>query len=77
MWRGSHILLLWAFRILNTIVGLYIGFIICCAIIFAVISIIQVANPVQPIICVRTAFKCDTLIAFDWMTVESPDSADI
>ena len=77
IWRGAHILLLWAFRILSAIVGAYIGFIICCTIIFAVIWIIQVAIPVQPIIGVRNAFRCAMVVAFDWMMVDSLDLADI
>jgi len=77
IWRHSHILLLWAFRILNAIVGVYIRFIIRCTIIFDVIWIIQVAIPVQPIIGVRNALRCAIVVAFHWMTVDSPDSADI
>jgi hypothetical protein len=77
IWRGAHILLLWAFLILNAIFGAYIGFILCCAIIFAVIWIIQVAIPVQPIIRVGNAFRCAIFITFAWMIVDFPDSADI
>ena len=43
IWWGVYSLLLWVFRILNDINGHYIGFIVWCAIIFAVIWIIQVA----------------------------------
>jgi len=46
IWRGSNILLLSAFRILDAIVVLYIWFIVSCRMIFAVIWIIQVAIPV-------------------------------
>jgi len=46
MWRGAHIMLLWAFWILDAIVVLYIGFIVRSAILFAVIWIIQVDIPV-------------------------------
>jgi len=77
IWRGAHILLVWAFRSLNAIVGANIGFIVCCAMIFAVISIIQVAIPVQTIIGVRNAFRCAIVIAVNWMTVDCPDLVDI
>jgi len=46
IWRGAHILLLWAFRILDAIVLFYIWVIVRCAILFAVNWIIQVAIPV-------------------------------
>jgi len=46
IWRGTHILLRWVFQILDAIVVLYIGFIIHCATLFAVIWNIQVAIPV-------------------------------
>ena len=75
--RRAHILLLWAFQILDAIIVLYIRFIVRCAILFAANWIIQVAIPVSPIISVWKAFRCAILIAFDWMTVDSPDSADI
>jgi hypothetical protein len=41
-----HILLLWAFRILDAIVVLYIGVVVRSAILFTFIWIIQVAIPV-------------------------------
>jgi hypothetical protein len=56
---------------------LYIGFLISGAIVFAIIWIIQVAIPAQPIISVRNAFTCAILVAFDWMTVDSLDAVDI
>ena len=46
IWHGAHIQLLWALRILDAIVLLYIGLIVCCAILFAVNWIIQVGIPV-------------------------------
>jgi len=73
----APILLLWAFRILNASVRLYIRFIVRCAILFAVIWIIQVAIPVRPTIGVRNVFRYAVLVAFDWMTVDSQDLADI
>jgi len=76
-WRSAHILLLWAFGILNVIVVLYIGVIVRSAILVAVIWIIQVAIPVQPIIGDQNAFRCTILVAFDCMTVDSPYTADI
>jgi hypothetical protein len=65
------------FRILDAIVMLYIGFIVCCSFLFSVIWIIQVAIPVEPIIGVRNAFWCALLVAFNWMMADSPVSADI
>jgi len=58
-------------------VVLCMGFIVHSAIFFAVIWIIQVAIPVQPIIGVQSAFRYAIFVAFDWMTVDFPDSADI
>ena len=77
IWRGAHILLLWAFWILDAIVVLYIRFIVRCTILFTVIWSIQVAIPVKPIIGIRNAFRCAIIVALDWMTVDSPDWADI
>jgi len=70
-------MLLWAFRILDAIVVLYIGFSIRCTILFTVIWIIQVAIPDEPIIGIRNAFRCGIIVTFDWMKVDSPDPADI
>jgi len=75
--RVAHIMLLWAFRILDTIVVLYIGFIVRCTILFTGIWIIQVPIPVKPIIGIRNADRCAIIVGFDWMMVDSPDSADI
>jgi len=75
--HGTHIPLLWAFRILDAIVLLYIIINICCAIVFAVNRHIQVTSPVKAISGIRTCFRCAILITFDWMTVDSSDSADI
>jgi len=69
--------MLWAFQILDAIVVLCIGFIVRCTILFTVIWIIQVAIPVKPIIGIRNAIRCAIIVALDWMTVDSPDSADI
>jgi hypothetical protein len=77
MWRGAHILLLWALESLDAIVVLYIGFIGHCAILLTVIWYMQVAIPVKPIFGVLNAFRCRILIVSHWMTVDSPDSADI
>jgi len=77
IWCGTHILLLWAFLILNAIVWLYIRFNFYLTIVFIVIWIIQFAIPVKPIFCERKAFRCAVFIAFDWMMVDSSDSADI
>jgi len=70
-------LLLWSFTILDSIFFLNIGFILCRAIVFTGISIINIAIPVKPNLRVRNAFRCAIFISFDWMTVESSDSADI
>jgi len=75
--RGAQILLQGAFRILHASVQFYIGFLIRCPIFFAVIWIIQVAVPLEQIIGVRNVFTWTVLVIFDWMMVDSPDSADI
>jgi len=77
IWRGAHILLLWGFRILDAIVVLYIGVIVRSAILLAVIWILQVAIPVEAIYSVRNAVWCAIVVAFDWMTGESLNTADI
>ena len=61
----------------NPSVGACIRLVVCSAIIFSVIWIIEVAIPVQPIMGVRNAFRCAIIMTFDWMTVDSPDLADI
>jgi len=77
IWCGTHILLLWAFGILDAICLLYNTFIVCRVIVFTVIWIIQVTIPVQPIFGVQNAFTCTNLITSDWMTVASSDAAGI
>jgi len=77
IWRSAYILLLWAFRILDANVLLYIVFIVRCAIIFAVIWSIQTAIPVKPIFGVRNRFRWAILVAFLCMTVDSPDLVNI
>jgi len=77
MWHGTNILLLWAVRILDASGLLYIGFIVCCTIVKAVIWIIQVAIPVYPILGVCKAFRYAILITLDRMTVDSAASVDI
>jgi len=76
-WRGAHIPLLWAFQILDAIALLYIRFNVCRAIGFAAIWNIYVPIQVEPNCSVRNAFRCAILINFEWMTDDSPDSADI
>jgi len=75
--RDTQIMQLWPFQILDDIVLLCIWFIVCHTIIFAVIWLIHFAIPVWPILSVRNAFRCAILITFDWIMVDSPDSADI
>jgi len=77
IWCGARIPLLWAVRMLNAIVLLCIGFNVRTVIVFAVSWIMSVPIPVTPILGVRNAGRCAILIAFDWMMVESLDSADI
>jgi len=76
-WCGTHFPLLWAFRILDAIVSLYIRLNVCCAISFAVIWITQIAIPVWPNFGVRTAVSCAILITVHCMPVESSDSGDM
>jgi len=77
IWGGTHIPLLWTFRILDAIDLLYIRFNVCRAIVFTVIWIILVPILVKPIFSVRNAFRCTILITVTWMMVDSSDSADI
>lgn len=76
MWCGTQILLLWAFPIHNSIVCLIIRYIIRLAIVFTVNSIIQLPLLVNRICCIENIFRWTVFIAFDWMMVESSDSAD-
>jgi len=77
IWCITHIPLFWPFGNLDGIALLYIRFEVCRAICFAVSWIIQDPIPVEPLFGVRNAFRCTSLITFDWMTVDSSDSADI
>jgi len=77
IWCSTLIPLLRAFRMLDSSVLPNSRFNICCAIVFTDIWIIQVAIPVKPIFVVRNALRWAIRISFDWMTVESSDSADI
>jgi len=77
IWWGTHISLLSAFQILNNIVQLYIKFIICLAIMFALTCIIQVTPLVKPIFSVGSAFKCAILISICLMMVDLFYSADM
>jgi len=77
IWRGTHIVLLWEFQILDAIVLLYIRFNVCYAIVFTVIWIDQVLIQVKSIFCGWKAFRCAILITFDRMTVDSSDAAGI
>jgi len=70
-------LVLEAFWILDAIVKLSIGFVICLPFIFTHIWIIQVTVPVQPIFFARNAFRCTMLITFSCMAVNSLVLADI
>jgi hypothetical protein len=77
MWRGAYMLLPWALRNRNAIALLCMSFNVRHTIVIDVIWIISIPIPVKPIFSVRNAFKCAILIPFDWITVYSPDSADI
>jgi len=74
---GTHIPLLRAFRILEAIVLLYIRFIVCLTVVFPLIWIIRVTVPVEPIFSVQNAFGCTVIMTVNWMTVDSPYSANI
>jgi len=77
MWRGAYSMLFWAFKILNAIVLVYIGFIVCRKIVFSVNGIIKVVIPIEPIFGVQNAFRCAILIIFHCVTVDCSDSTDI
>jgi len=72
IWRSDHLTLLWALRILNTIVLLYIRFNNRRAIVLAVILIILIPISLKRIFGVRNSFSCAIIITLDWMTVDSP-----
>ena len=77
IWSGRHIPLLRALRILDAVALLYIWFIVCLTVDFALIWIIRVTVPVQPIFSIGYAFGCTVVIAFDSMMVDSLYSANI
>jgi len=77
IWCGTHITLLWAFRILDATVSPYIRFKFCLTFVIAVNWIIQVAIPVEPMSGVWNTFRCAILTALDWMTVHSCHLPDI
>jgi len=74
---GTHILLLWAFRILDDIALLCIRLIICHPIMFVVIGIIQVVIPVKPMFCFINAFSYPIVITFNTRMLDSSDLAVI
>jgi len=74
---GTHILNLWASRILDGIVFLYIGLIMCLSVLFALIWNIQGTIPVKPILSVGNAVRCTIQITSCWMTVDGSDPVDI
>jgi len=74
---GTHIPLLWGFWILTALVQFHIWFIVCLPVVFAVIWIIQVPIPVQPIFSDWNDFRWTILITFGRMAVDLFDSADI
>jgi len=61
---STHILLLWGFRIRSAVVYFHIWFVVCLPVIIAVIWIIQVPIPVNPIFSVWDAFRWTILITF-------------
>jgi len=77
IWRSVNIVLLWAVRILDVIVLLYIRFNVHPAIVFTVTQILSVPIAVEPIISVRNVITCPILIPFNWKRVNSADSADV
>jgi len=77
IWCGTHIALLPGFWILNSVVQFNIYFIVCLAIIFTVVWIIQVPIPVKPIFGVWNHKRWAIIITSGRMAVDSFDSADI
>jgi len=77
IWCSTYIPRLWAFQIPDAIVLLYNRFIVCRAIVFNVIWIIQVPIPVKPIFGVWDVFRHAILITFAWMTFDLCDLVDI
>jgi len=75
IWCGTHNPVLWAFQSLDAIAWLYIGFILCLAVLFAVVWIIHVTIPVSAIFDVGKSFRCTIVITFGWMAVDSFVSA--
>lgn len=77
IWCSTHIVLLWAFWILDAIGLLYISLNVRWAIMLAVIWMIQVAKQVKPIFGVGNAFRDAIIIMFDWITVNCSHSVNI
>jgi len=77
IWCATYILRLWAFRILDGIVLLYIGFIVCLPDIFALVWSIRVTIPVKLIPGFGNPFRCTILITLCWMIADSSESVAI
>jgi hypothetical protein len=73
----THKMVDWAFRSRAAIAMIYVRFIICVTVIFALIWIIQIAVPVKSISSAENAFGCAILITVRSMTVNSSDSVDV
>jgi hypothetical protein len=68
---------LWAFRSLDGITWLSVEFLAYVTVVFALVWIIQITIPANPMTSVGNAFMCTMLSSFGWMMVDSFDSADI
>jgi len=74
---GTYIPLFRSFWILTDCLQFNIWLMICLAVIFTVIWMVQVAFPVEPIVSIWNACRWTTVITFGGMTVNSFDLADI
>jgi len=77
IWCSLFNNVLWAFESLDAIAWVYIWLIVGLTVVFTLIWIIQIANPVKPIFNVENNSWCTFLLTFAWMTINSPDSVDI
>jgi len=69
IWCHTAITLLWAFKILDAIVKLYLRFVVCLPVIFALIWIINVSIPVKQVLGVQHGVMWTIHITFGWMAI--------
>jgi len=74
---STHILLLWAFRIIDAILFLYVRFIFCLQVVLNFFWIIRVTIRFKPILSVWKAVRCTGFITLGWMAIYCFDSEHV